>query len=132
MTIKADTAPLAALAKDLDAAAALVTIDLRAVVKRGAVNIKKDWRSAAKRSAGAHGKHYPRSIDFDLSETGDLIEAEIGPNTALPQGGMGRGFEYGSINTSPKPDGAKALAAEEPRFVAACEDVAVAALSHRA
>lgn len=129
MSINVDTSGLDDLAADMVMAGIKVGDEVYAVVKRGAQNIKTDWRKRARRSAGSHGRHYPRSIDYDVIRLGDRIDAEIGPNTALPQGGMGRGFEYGSVNTAPKPDGARALTAEEPKLIKHLEDIATRLLS---
>lgn len=48
-------------------------------------------RADAKPKAGAHGKHYPKSI---TSEMVSPLVWEYGPDPAMKQGGMD--FEYGS------------------------------------
>lgn len=116
------------LAADMDQAGDKVTAELYPVVKRALQNIKTGWRRRARGSAGAHGKHYPLSIDYDIARLGYRIDGEVGPNTAMPQGGMGRGFEYGSIHTAPKPDGAAAVTDEEPKFAAQAEAAVLRAL----
>lgn len=93
------------------------------VVKRGAVQIKRDWRANAKESAGQHGRLYPYSIGFDITPSGaDYVEAEIGPDKELPQGALGNLIEWGSVNNPPHNDGGRALRTEEPRFIKAMED----------
>jgi hypothetical protein len=116
------------LAHDMDHAGTKVTDELYPVVKRALQNIKTGWRRRARASAGAHGKHYPRAIDYDIARLGMRIDGEVGPNAGMPQGGMGRGFEYGSIHTPPKPDGDAALAEEEPKFAAQAEAAVLRAL----
>lgn len=118
------------LADDMDRAGSRVADELYPVVKKAAVNIKRVWRRKAKRTGGAHGKLYWLAIDFDLGRLGDRIDAEIGPRAELPQGGMGRGFEYGSVHTAPHPDGEAAVEAEAPRFRVQAEAAVYRALDH--
>jgi hypothetical protein len=117
------------LAYDMDHAGDKVADELYPVVKRALQNIKTTWRRRARGSAGAHGKLYPLAIDYDIARLGMRIDGEVGPQAGMPQGGMGRGFEYGSINTAPKPDGAAAVEAEEPKFIAQAEAAVARALS---
>jgi hypothetical protein len=56
-------------------------------------------KALARQSAGAHGKHYHRAI---TSEATGVLEAEYGPDSARPQGGMS--FERGSRNQPPHND----------------------------
>ena len=116
---------LAALAADLRAAARGAPKTAHAVVKRGAVNVKRDWRANAKGSAGAHARHYPSSIAFDITPPADVVVAEIGADKTLRQGPLGNLLEYGSRNSPPHNDGGRALRAEEPRFVGAATDAFV-------
>lgn len=111
-----------ALAADLAAAGARLAAAAAPVVAKGALNIKNDWRASA---AGLkHAPLYPASISYDLIPSPDRLEAEIGPDKNKPQGALGNLIEYGSSKNPPHLDGARALAAEEPRFIAACADAA--------
>lgn len=93
--------------------------DARAVVRRGAVNIKRDWRSNARASAPIHAPQYPSSISFDVNSYGrDIIMAIIGPDKGGPQGALGNLLEYGSVKNPPHRDGGRALDTEEPQFEA--------------
>lgn len=130
MSMHIDLDGIDALAHDLDQAGDRVADELYPVVKRAAQNIKTDWRKRARRTAGKHGKLYPLAIDYDIARLGDRIDAEIGPQSGMPQGGMGRGFEYGSIHTAPHPDGTAAVEAEEPKFAAQAEAAVLRALDH--
>ncbi len=106
------------LSQDLHRASAEVAGVAHGVVKRGAVNVKRDWRENAKRSAGAHARAYPFSIGFDITPRGVVpIVAEIGPDKEARQGALGNLLEYGSTNNPPHNDGGRALRTEEPRFV---------------
>ncbi|MFF4536544.1 hypothetical protein [Streptomyces aureus] len=93
--------------------------DARMVVRKGAVNIKKDWRSNARASAPKHAPAYPSSISFDVAAYGpDVTLAIIGPDKGGPQGALGNLLEYGSVKNPPHRDGGRALDVEEPRFEA--------------
>lgn len=73
--------------------------ELRSVVRSSLREGAVAARANARRTAGKHGKHYPRAIDFEM--TGPLV-GEYGPDSAKPQGGMS--FEYGSVNQKPHLD----------------------------
>ncbi|MEW2161443.1 hypothetical protein AB0912_00300 [Streptomyces sp. NPDC007084] len=93
--------------------------DARAVVVRGAVNIKRDWRANARVSAPKHAPAYPGTIGFDVAAYGrDVIMATIGPDKGGAQGALGNLLEYGSVKNPPHRDGGRAADAEEPRFEA--------------
>lgn len=93
--------------------------DTRAVVRKGAVNIKNDWRKNARATARKHGRHYPRTVSFDYAAYGpDLFMAVIGPDKDGMQGPLGAILEYGSVKNPPHNDGGRALATELPRFEA--------------
>jgi hypothetical protein len=93
--------------------------DARAVTMRGAMNIKRDWKSNARSSAPKHAPSYPSTIGFDLAAYGpDIWMAIIGPDKGGPQGALGNLLEYGSVKNPPHRDGGRALDVEEPRFEA--------------
>lgn len=123
MTADFDASDLIALEQDLREAPLRVQRKLPPVVDHGALNIKNDWRDSATQTAGTHGKHYPRSIDYESAWVSGGYEAEIGPRTDRTQGHMGTGFEYGSVNQPPHMDGNKAAEAEAPRFEKAVADL---------
>lgn len=71
------------------------------VVERGANNVKRNSRQAIRGSARElYLKHYARAIGYDMDGP---LAAEIGPDKSMPQGGMGRGVEFGSSDTPPIP-----------------------------
>lgn len=93
--------------------------DTRAVVVRGAVNIKRDWRANARSTAPKHAPAYPRTVTFDVAAYGrDMIMATIGPDKGGTQGPLGNILEYGTVKNPPHRDGGRALDVEEPRFEA--------------
>lgn len=103
------------LAMDLGKASSKVAVTLYAAFKAEGDAFAEDWRANAVATSGEHGKHYPNSI---TSETRVAlgIHVETGPDSSMPQGGMGRGFEFGSRNQPPHLDGARALPAAEARL----------------
>jgi hypothetical protein len=93
--------------------------DTRAVMMRGALNIKNGWRQNARQSAPKHAPAYPRTIGFDLLAFGpDQLLAAIGPDKDAKQGALGNLLEYGSVNNPPHNDGQRALWDELPAFEA--------------
>lgn len=86
------------------------------VLDKSAERLQRDWRSNARKTARTHGRRYPASITYDLTQQSGSIYADIGPDSAKPQGGMGRGFEYGSVHQPPHMDGARAFADNAQRF----------------
>jgi hypothetical protein len=126
MGIEFDTHEITVLADAITKASAPARADVEAVVFRGAIQIKKD----AQRRISGH-KHWRRvagSIDFDTYYSLKGPAAEIGPNHAKPQGNLGHIPEYGSPTSAPIPYMRPAADAEEPKFAAAMEALAVKAL----
>lgn len=76
-------------------------------------------RDNAKRSAGSHGKHYPRSITSEMNGVVEFggtagISGEYGPDISKRQGGMS--FEFGSRNQPPHLDLARSADVIAPAF----------------
>lgn len=112
---------LEALTADLRRAGSEAIVrEVEAVVKRGAVNIKKSWRDNAKASSGTHARAYPYSITFDGPERVGSREvvAVIGPDKDKPQGALGNLLEYGDGGAKNPPhfDGKRAAEAEHDKF----------------
>jgi len=106
------------LARDLESIATRVRPDMRGVVRDG-IRVGADLaRTNARRTAGRHGKHYPRSITSEMNAGlglfGNTISGEYGPDTARPQGGMS--FEFGSRNQAPHLDLARSADIVGPAF----------------
>jgi hypothetical protein len=106
---------LADLGRDLRTAAVTAPIVARAVVAKGALNIKNDWRQ--RWSGLSHARLLPYAVTYDTTEGPWGAEAEIGPDKDKPQGALGNLIEFGSTNNAPIPGGAPALDAEEPKFL---------------
>jgi hypothetical protein len=113
--VSAGASEIFGLAKDLGNASGKVACALYEVYAQEGEEFAKDWADNARETSGVHGKHYPNSIDSETRVTLG-IEVEIGPNSAMKQGRMGRGFEFGSVNQPPHLDGIRAMPIAEGRL----------------
>lgn len=97
------------LQRDLAAIVPRARADMRKVVTEGARAGNELAKDNARRTAGAHGKLYPRAFTADRATPslfgGAGFSAEYGPLSGRPQGGME--FEFGSRNQPPHLDLAK-------------------------
>lgn len=97
------------LERDLATIARRVGPDMRATVRRATIAGNDVARSNARRTAGAHGKLYPKAFSWDTGSAhgfgGAAYIGEYGPDAARPQGNMS--FEGGSRNQRPHNDLAK-------------------------
>lgn len=97
------------------AAAALTAVSagavpaLRATMAVAGEAFAKQWADNARETSGEHGKHYPNSITSNLALTFATVSVDVGPDRSKPQGGMGKGFEFGSKNQPPHLDGVRAM-----------------------
>lgn len=116
MSINANTRQLDGLAGVFRYNGARAQLQARAVVARGALNVKNGWRANAVASSGRHARLYPASISYEMRPHPTGASAEIGPDKGKPQGALGNLLEFGSVNNAPHMDGARALAAESAAF----------------
>lgn len=108
------------LASDMAGIARGARRDMVKVVREGIKVGASVARDNAKRTAGKHGKHYPRSITsemYGVVEFGGAagIAGEYGPDSSKPQGGMS--FEFGSRNQPPHLDLARSADTIAPAFL---------------
>ncbi|MEU5156750.1 hypothetical protein [Glycomyces sp. NPDC021274] len=54
-------------------------------------------------TSGTYLPHYPRSITAEVERSAGMVSMIVGPETGKPQGGMGLGIEWGSVNAPPFP-----------------------------
>lgn len=94
-----------------------------AVVERGAMNVKKDWRQ--RWSGLAHAPAVGASVSYDMRYGIGTVAAEIGPDKAKRQGALGNLLEFGSAKNAPIPGGLPALMTEQPKFEKALSDLSV-------
>lgn len=108
MSLDFDMSEVFKLAADLGRTERLV-VEVRGVIQKGALNLKKKLQREA--SGVAHAPGLPRAINYDTKFSNDGVEAEIGP----VKGGAGSlAFLYfGNSKTGPRlPDPQIALASE--------------------
>jgi hypothetical protein len=82
---------------------------LRGVMAEAGTALANDWRDNARETSGQHGKYYPDSISSELIFDLGGVSVDVGPDSSRKQGGMGKGFEFGSENQPPHLDGVRAL-----------------------
>jgi len=121
-----DASEVYKLAADLSGVGAKATLALRPVMAQAGEAFAQEWQSNATATSGEHGKHYPASVTSELVFDAGGISVDTGPDSSMPQGGMGKGFEFGSVNQPPHLDGTKAMTAMEPRV----ETIIDAAIGH--
>lgn len=109
-----DASEIRGLADDLRNGYREAAVGVRAVVSKGALNVKRDWQ---RQWTGLH--HAPRlaaAVGYDVSVTRYSVTATIGPDKNKPQGALGNIIEYGTVKNTPKPGGGPAAEREAPRF----------------
>lgn len=120
--VELDTTELDRFVEVLQRAPSVTAREAERMVSKGALNVKKRAQELAPK--GPHTPHYAKSITYDVTRDGDLIEAEIGPAEGRRQRGLGNLLEYGSPRNPPHPHLEPALDEEEPRFYEAAEKLA--------
>jgi hypothetical protein len=110
------------LQAQLLAAAVRVNREVEQIVTKGAQNVKTEAARNAQASSGRMAPHYPATINYDVTNRGTRVEAEIGP-TGGGQARLGSILEYGSRNNPPHRDLGRAADTEEPRFISAMEQI---------
>ncbi|WP_294567607.1 hypothetical protein [uncultured Arthrobacter sp.] len=112
--ISGDASEFYALARDFGVADKAALPTARPAIQAGAELTKQAWQSNARATSGTHGRHYPNSITYDTRILAGSVIGEVGPDSSRPQGGMGRGFEFGSENQPPHLDGLRAMDTTAP------------------
>lgn len=120
-SVSMDDSEVRKLAADLTSAPLRVALDARAVVFKGAMNVKAQL--GREMGASRHFKGFGRDIDFDILDGG--LTAEIGPHSGRGHPGAGANIAYFGTSrgggTVPDPQGA--LDAEGPGFDKAMGDL---------
>lgn len=112
MNLKVDASEVRELAVDLRDAPAEQIPEIKKVVARGALNIKRDMRDDAK--SNSYYQHFHRSITYDKEDGG--LAAEIGPDKDKQQGALGNILYFGTSKNGPELSIHGPLEAETPRF----------------
>lgn len=110
-----DASQVYKLAGDLTQIGARSVPVLRGVMGQAGEAFAQEWRGNAVATSGEHGKYYPDSIDSELVFDIGGVSVDVGPNSGKKQGGMGKGFEFGSENQPPHLDGVRALDSMQDR-----------------
>lgn len=122
--VEIDASEVRQFAVDLGDAAASIARRVRPVVSKGALKIRNQMREEA--SGSRHFRIAP-TISYDLNETADGVEAEIGPNRYWRAARLANIAYFGGVHggggTIPDPEGA--LNAEIPYFEKALGDLGV-------
>jgi len=118
-----DTSELRALAAKLTDSTRGVERDVRQVVSKGALNIKRQL--VAEMGASAHFKGVASSITYDLSGNAYFAEAQIGPKSGPGNAGALANIAIfgGSRGGGTVPDPKGALEREIPGFEKALSDI---------
>lgn len=114
--ISGDASEIYKLGVDLAQVGAKSIPAVRQVMSDAGDAFANEWRSNATATSGEHGKHYPESISAELAFSVTSVAVDVGPESARKQGGMGRGFEFGSVNQPPHLDGLRALDGMQARL----------------
>lgn len=109
------------LAADMGRAAVGAIEAVTQITEATGVELRETWKDNARQTAGKHGRRYPASITSERIPAFGAAVVEIGPDSSKPQGGMGPGFEYGSVNQPPHLDGTKAVEEIEPKYASEIE-----------
>lgn len=124
--IEFDDSELNALAVRLTKMSATTQRATRGVFREAAHELKGKWRANAQATAGEHGRLYPNAISWEEKVSTSIV-VEVGPESDKPQGGMGPGFEFGSVNQPAHLDGQRAADDVVPhlerRVLLAAQDV---------
>ena len=115
-----DFSQLDAFAAVLAQAVPAIQPKVKAVVSKGALNIKKQLREEAEKSL--HFKRLGWTISYDITEDAGEVGAEIGPEKKAA-GNLGNIAYFGGVHGggATLPDPQLALEVEADRFIAALE-----------
>lgn len=109
----------ATLAAALLASGAKAVVETRAIVAKGALNVKNEARNNALTTAPTRHARAPYAITYDTKIQPTTVEAEIGYDKNKPGGALGNLLEFGGgkDHSPPHRDLARALESEEPSFL---------------
>ena len=106
----------ATLAAEMLAAATEAAVGTRAIVQKGALNIKNEAKRNVQQSAPVHNAHAAQAITYDTKFQGSSVMAEIGYDKEKRGGSLGNILEYGSAHNPAHRDLGRAADNEERPF----------------
>lgn len=125
-----DASELDAFAAELEAAADVTLDAAELVMDDGMERIQMGAQSLIRgQIRGIFLPHYAASITSETTREAGAVVGEVGPEIGRPQGGMGRGVEFGSVHTGPRPHMLPAGEDEEPSLEQRLMDVGIGVLS---
>lgn len=124
-----DTRELVDLSVDLGKVNGLAVKAVSEAALESGNSLRDLWAAGIASTGGTHLPHLPDAVTVEAKFSLGNIGVEVGPDTALKQGALGKGDEYGSVNTPPHMHGNRSADVMEPRFEKAVEAAAVFALS---
>lgn len=116
-----DTRELEALSSSIAASAGRLPAEVRAVVSKGALNVKNEARENV--SGSPYWRRIAGTINYDMSGNAFVSAATIGYDDE-GQGELAGIYEFGSVKRSPHPTLMPAFEREAPRFEKAMGDLA--------
>lgn len=113
------------LAAVLLASGVSIVAETRKVVQKGSQNIKNEGRRNSIVSSGRSAAGAPYAIEYETRFAKTKVEGEVSYGDKNKMGKLGALLEFGGgrDHSPPHRDLARALEAEEPRFVQALEDL---------
>lgn len=99
---------------DLERTPARAVPGLLAVLRKGSLNVKRDWQRAWR--GHAHIPALPSAISYDVTRSRAGLHAEIGVDKVRAQGPLGNIIEFGTLKNAPIPGGLPALSREIPNL----------------
>jgi len=116
-----DTSEIVKLSRSIEVAAARLPAEARAVVSRGALQVKTDARANV--SDSPYWARIGQAINYDLTGNAFHSTATIGYDD-VGQGELAGIYEFGSVKRDPHPTLIPAFEHEVPRFEKALGDLA--------
>lgn len=117
----ADVSELRELSQSIASVAGRIPAEARAVVSRGALNVKSDAREHV--SDSPYWSRIDQAINYDLVGNAFHSTATIGYDD-VGQGELAGIYEFGSVKRAPHPTLFPAFDREAPRFEKAMGDLA--------
>jgi len=116
---------LRAFAVELEQASTNIAPQVDAIVRKGALDIKKGMQADLK--ASPHFKRVARDVSFDITEASNAVEAEIGPVIGRGKGHAGSlaflAYVGGANQGATVRDPRAVLDEEAPRFEKYLDDL---------
>lgn len=124
-----DVSELIRLEQDLGKVPGIAVATVTAASLASGQVLRDTWASNVAATGGSHLPHLPSAITVEQKISLGSVGVEVGPETGRKQGALGKGDEYGSVNTPAHMNGHKAADTVESQFFKAVEAAAGKALS---